>query len=210
MSTTLHKLFDTKDLDDLVKTFDVSESEVKKAIAETLNETALEIEDEARKIVEQETNLTRAYINGKLGVKTRAKANSLQAVICSNVRPVLLARFDARQEYKPGKTKARVNGGVSVQVKSIGGRKHMASAFFIPLKRGKSSGTGARGLAVRPGKSGMSLSPSAQKEVNKRGFAVLHGPSVDQVFRSHLERLTPTADDMFTRLLRKLENGNNS
>lgn len=203
-----YKVFDSSELDKLARDYELSSEVAKGLLSDTINHFANITLDESVKRIAKELNLTDAYIRGKLAVSTRSKPNTLEAIVSANVRPLLLSRFDPIQHFKTGKTKGAVPNGVSIKVKANGGRTHMQSAFMIPLKRGRESGAGAKGLAVRP-PPGMRLSPSAQREVNKRGFAILHGPSPDQVFRTLLPELAPSADDMMIYLLGLLEKESN-
>ncbi|MGL5394115.1 MAG: hypothetical protein ACRDBQ_02425 [Shewanella sp.] len=203
-----YKVFDSSELDKLARDYGLSSEVAKHSLSDTINHFANITLDESVKRIAKELNLTDAYIRGKIAVSTRSKPNTLEAIVSANVRPLLLSRFDPIQHFKTGKTKGAVPNGVSIQVKANGGRTHMQSAFMIPLKRGRESGAGAKGLAVRP-PPGMRLSPSAQREVNKRGFAILHGPSPDQVFRTFLPELAPSAEEMMLYLLAKLEQESN-
>lgn len=207
MSKVNHSVFDTRELDDLARGFGLSEKEVQLGISNTLNYFAQEVLDLSISKIGAELNLPESYIKGKLSVSAKAKPTKLEAVISAESRHILLSRFDPIAQWKPGKTKSQVPAGVSVKVKPNGGRSHMRSAFMIPLKRGVTSGAGAKGLAYRPRKDEdySFLSPSAKREVSKRGFAVLHGPSVHQVFTTFLDELPPSAEEMFSYLLEQLE-----
>lgn len=205
MRTFYHRsIIDSRALEKLARDLDSSAETVERALIDTINEFGAESLERARDLVESELNLSRAYINGKIYFSTRAKPGRIEAIISSDVRPLLLSRFDPIKHAKPGKTKPLVPDGVSVQVKRGGARRHMPGAFTIPLKRGQQKRGGNYGIAIRPGP-GVKLSPSAQREASRLGYAVLHGPSVDQVFNTNLPELTPAPDDMFAALLDKLE-----
>lgn len=204
-----YTVFDSSELDRLARDYGLSGEVARQALSDTLNHFANVTLDESVKKIAEQLNLRESYIRGKLAVSTKSKPNTMEAIISANVRPLLLSRFDPIQHYRTGKTKPSVPDGVSIKVKTNGGRTHMQSAFMIPLKRGRESGAGAKGLAVRP-PPGMRLSPSAQREVDKRGFAILHGPSPDQVFRTFLPELAPSADEMMLYLLALLEKESNA
>ncbi len=199
-----YAVFDSSELDRLARDYGLSSEAAKRALSETINHFANVTLNESVMRIGKELNLTEAYIRGKISVSTKSKPKTLEAIVSANVRPLLLSRFDPIQHFKTGKTKGAVPNGVSIKVKANGGRSHMQSGFMIPLKRGREGGAGAKGLAVRP-PPGMKLSPSAQREVNKRGFAILHGPSVDQVFRTLLPDLAPSGEEMMLHLLDLLE-----
>lgn len=182
-----------------------TQAQVKQAIIDTVNDTADAVQQEAAHEIARRVNLTPAYIAKHLKVVQRASGAKSEAVISATRRGVLLSRFDARQEFRDSRdprrrSGQRVSGGVSVRVAAQGSRHTMASAFLIKLR-----GSGAMGLAVRP-KDGAKLNKKEWREVGKRGYVVLHGPSVDQLFRSIRDgdELQPTIDDHLSRFLEKL------
>lgn len=170
-------------LEEVAKEFDRGITHTRKIFAAVLNDATDEVWSSAVEEVIGEVNLDKAYVQKHLFIHKRASAKKLQTVIRGTVRGVLLSRYGAQQVTRAGKGRSQVKAGISVKIKPTGRRITMASAFFIRLKRGKAAGEGALGVAIRP-KPGMKLSRRESLEVNKRGYAVLHGPSVDQVWRS--------------------------
>lgn len=197
------------ELEALAKQLEQTERQVKRAIIETVNDTADEVQVTAAREIARRINLKPAYIAKHLKVSQRANNSRADATISATKRGVLLSRFDARQEFRNSrdkrgragrKTNGRVQGGVSVRVSATGGRHTMESGFLIKLR-----GSGAMGLAVRP-KDKSKLNKKEWREVGKRGYLVLHGPSVDQLFQSQIDKdgLAPTIESMATRLMEKL------
>jgi len=191
----------------LAEQLEKTEKQVKRAIIETVNDTADEVQVTAAREIARRVNLKPPYIAKHLKVSQRAIGSRSEAIISATKRGVLLSRFDANQEYRNsrdnrGRSGSRVRGGVSVRVSATGGRHTMESGFLIKLR-----GSGAMGLAVRP-KDKSKLNKKEWREVGKRGYLVLHGPSVDQLFRSQIDKdgLEPTLDEMAARLLEKLYN----
>ncbi len=173
----------------------------------------------SRKMIMDKVNLSKSYLDGADSGKPRlqiiklAKENDLQGIIRGRQRATSLARFDAKQLYRPGKS-GRAKAGVSVKVGSQ--RKKIPNAFLIKLKRG-TQGEGNMGLAIRL--------PSGEQIRNKTIQArplggngqrttdvyLLYGPSVQQVFSNVAETLLPTIDRQleseFIRQFRRLKGG---
>lgn len=179
-------------------------SAVKRAIIAVVNEAIDATQTKAVRRIQDKVNLTVEYILRHLKVSQRAGPASDTAILSATQRPVLLSRFDARQEYRAsldrrGRSGSRVRGGVSVSVKP-GQRVTMPSAFLLKLK-----GSGVTGLAVRP-KDKSRFNKREWKEAANLGYAVLHGPSVDQLFRAALDdsAIEPDLDALAEAFIRRL------
>lgn len=179
---------------------------VKGAIIKVVNDAIDETQALAVRHITEKVNLPPEYILRHLKVSKRASASSDSAVLSATRRGVLLTRFDARQEYRNSRdprrrSGSRVRAGVSVSVKP-GRRVSMASAFLIKLKN-----SGVTGVAVRP-QDQSKMTKREWKEVDSLGYAVLHGPSVDQLFKSALDdgKLEPDLDTLANQFLRRLAN----
>ena len=159
----------------------------------------------SRRIVRDQVNFKAQYLTGtdssgkpRLGVSKKASADSLEAVVTGRHRPTSLATFSTGSRT-PGKA------GVTVEV-APGFAKFMKRAFLIrlPAGRGNTDSPGNLGLAIR-------LKPN-EKIQNKRvmqqlsgNLYLLYGPSIDQIFPSAIDEITPELQDQlgteFIRLL---------
>lgn len=178
-------------------------SAVKRAIIAVVNDAIDATQTKAVRRITEKVNLTVEYILRHLKVSQRAGPASDSAILSATKRPVLLSRFDARQEYRAsrdrrGRSGSRVKAGVSVSA-IPGKRVTMASAFLIKLKSGN-----GQGVAVR-----FVDSPSVKKRhwaKSSLDYAVLHGPSVDQLFRAALDdsAIEPDLDALAEAFIRRL------
>jgi len=181
---------------------------VKRTIIAVVNEAIDETQRKAINYITERVNLTPDYIRRHLKVTQRAGPNSDTAILSGTVRPVLLSRFDMRQEYRETRDKRkrsgnRVRSGMSVAV-APGVRHTMASAFAIKLKM-----SGVTGLAVRPNEVNQSqLKKKEWAEFGRLGYAVLHGPSVDQLFKRAIDNgdIEPSLDEMAEAFARRIAN----
>ena len=192
-----------EDIQAIAKQLEYQASEVKSAIIQTVNSAADDVVDRGIRAITKKVNLPPSYIQSHLKVSKRSSNNSDTAVVSATQRGVLLSRFDVKQEYRQSRdprrrSGERVRGGVSVRVKSDGGRVSMASAFLIKLK-----GSGATGVAINP-KDKAKLHKKEWREVDKHGYVVLHGPSVDQLFAATKDELAPSLDELTVNFMRKL------
>jgi hypothetical protein len=156
-----------------------------RAAMRAVNKTAEKGNTLASRAIRSQVNLTAGYVKDHLRIAAKATEDNLTARIVAEPRPVLLSRFGATQLWKKGKTVPKRTAGVSVKVKAGGARKKLRGAFFIRLKD-----SGALGVAVR-------VNGSPRNEID-----VLHGPSVDQVFRSVREDIAPELQDYLTDTFR--------
>lgn len=176
-----------------------------KAAYRAINATASRTSTAARRKVREEVNFPAQYLTGtdssgqqRLGVSKKANSADLEAVITGRQRPTSLARFLVGSP-QPGRL------GVSVQV-SPGFATFMKRAFVIRLPAGRADieTKSNLGLAIR-------LKPGEVIH-NKRvmlklsgNLYLLFGPSVDQVFNTVREDVSPDASDFlgaeFSRLL---------
>lgn len=181
---------------------------VKRTIIAVVNEAIDETQRKAINYITERVNLTPDYIRRHLKVTQRAGPNSDTAILSGTVRSVLLSRFDMRQEYRETRDKRkrsgnRVRSGMSVAV-APGVRHTMASAFAIKLKM-----SGVTGLAVRPNEVNQSqLKKKEWAEFGRLGYAVLHGPSVDQLFKRAIDNgdIEPSLDEMAEAFARRIAN----
>lgn len=177
---------------------------VKRHIISVVNEAVDDTQRLAVQRIMNKVNLTADYILRHLKVTQRAGPASDTAILSATKRGVLLTRFDARQEFRASRDKRRrsgnrVRGGVSVAVRP-GVRINLRSAFLIRLRMSE-----ATGVAVNPNDRDK-LNKREWKEHGRLGYAVLHGPSVDQLFKSALAdgEIEPDLDTLADRFLRRI------
>lgn len=172
-----------------VKNVDDLKASVEIAAVRAINKTA----DSSRKLaadeIRQQVAFPATYLSpstGRLSVTERARRGSLEARIKGRHRPTSLARFAT----PAGK-------GVNVEVKP-GLAQFMPRAFLIKLNAGsgRTETKFNRGLAIRL-KPGETIRNKKQAIRMASGLYLLYGPSVDQVFRTVAEDITP---DVATRL----------
>lgn len=164
-----------------------------------INRTADRTRTRAADKIKEQVNFPPSYLNpsqGRLVVKKKASPDDLEAVISARTRPTMLARFASGT---PGQN------GVTVQV-APGFSRLMQKAFLItlPAGRGNTDTKGNLGVAIR-------LRPGEvirNKKVMQRvrgNLYLLFGPSIDQVFQTVRDDVSPEAMDYlateFSRLL---------
>jgi hypothetical protein len=156
----------------------------------------------ARREIYDQVNFPRDYLNNdRLGVRSKATRNSLEATITGRQRPTSLARFLVGTPTIES-TRRRGAGGVKVRVKP-GVTKQLKGGFLVRLRAGKSdSGSFNIGLAVRL-RPGEHLNTRGAPMLSKNVY-LLYGPSVDQVFRIVADDITPeTLDYLSAEFLRQ-------
>lgn len=126
-----------------------------------------------------------SYLQGessRLQVTQRASPNKLEAVITGRSRATSLARFASSAK------KSRT--GVMVEVKP--GSPHLIpGTFLMPLKSGAEAG-GNMGLAIRVKQGQRPKNAYRPVKINDRLW-LLYGPSVNQVFKTVREDVSPEA-----------------
>ncbi|MFL0802450.1 MAG: hypothetical protein K6L81_01945 [Agarilytica sp.] len=176
-----------------------------------VNDTLRWARVKASKEVRSQINLTASYLNqtNRLFVSRFASDNRLSGVLSARRRPTQLAQFSAKQRVSRIRNGPAQRKGIRVKVKRSGTSKVLRGAFFVKLKRG-SQGDGNVGVAVRS-TDGLNLrNAGVSSGKNHSGFRVLYGPSVDQVFDTVREDLSPVLsgrlqtrfDHHFSRLLK--------
>lgn len=131
---------------------------------------------------------------GRLTVSKKAARDSLEGRVRGQHRPTSLARFIVGSPPKRG-------GGVRVEVKP-GIAKFMRRAFLVKLPGGTETKFNA-GLAIRL-RPGEKLENKRQARRLASGLYLLYGPSVDQVFRTVSEDISPASADYLEREFNRL------
>lgn len=168
---------DVVGLDQFQSYFDEASARSKKAASLALNQTADRVVvPRSRDLILEQVNFPAGYLNkDRLYVKQRASPDRLDARVAGRDRATSLLRFASA---------AATRGGATVQVRP-GSSRTMRRAFVINLRNGN------QGLAIRlkPGETisnrRLSTTPFG------KGLVLLYGPSVNQVFLSVADQLTP-------------------
>lgn len=184
----------------------VTNKAARMAINHVANRDGLKL---ARDSIMDEIAFPKDYLNAsRIGVTQLATDGNLQAVITGRKRATSLARFAA-----PGTPiGSSLRSGVRVRVSTQGGGQVLRRAWLVRLNKGKSltEDNYNVGLAVRLGsgdKVAGKFSPH-QSWLVPGSVALLYAPSVDQVFRTVADDISPRVADMtadefirqFTRL----------
>lgn len=161
--------------------------QAKQAARLAINTGARRGRAEGSRQIRAQVNFTASYLNepGRFWVSRFASASELRAVISARTEPTSLARF-AAQRTRGGK-----RAGLRIGIKRGGRKTVLRSGFFINLRSGN------RGVAVRRAvvdrlnlrRAGFSA------RGGKRGYLLLYGPSVDQVFRTVKDDMAPGVAD---------------
>ncbi len=186
-------------LADLNNFFEIAPQAARRAARLAINDTARRVAvGESIREMQEQVAFPPGYLQdpNRFGVARFATEDNLAAAIVARQRPTSLARF----------TSARSPGGKQgVRVRVNPGRtREMGRAFLIRLRSG-SAELGNLGLAVRlrPGETLANKREVVAKSMGN-GLYLLYGPSIDQVFRSVAEDVSPrVADALATQFLRQ-------
>lgn len=173
---------------------DLSPKIIKAAIA-TVNRATDRARTASAKMIREQVNFPARYLSGKdgrLAIVKRANAANLSGVIRGRFEATSLARFAKQKDAK----QARRRGGVDVTVEP-GSSKFIKNAFILQWK------AGAKGLALRL-KPGETIRNKRYQVKMWNGLAILYGPSVDQVFRTVREEVSPEIEDFMDREFNRL------
>lgn len=189
-------LSELRGLDDIPKAI---ETAAYRAINRTADRTAAE----ARRRIREQVAFPARYLTGidssgkqRLGVTGKAKAGSLEATITGRFRPTSLARFAI--------SSSSGRSGVSVQV-APGFARYMKRAFLIRLRAGTApiETKSNLGLAIRL-RPGETIKNKRQVVQMKNGLALLYGPSVNQIFSTVRNDVTPETLEFLEREFARL------
>lgn len=188
---------------DGIKDIEALPDKARRAAFQAINKTADRARTAgARRILEQ-VNLPPSYLNpsqGRLTVAERARTDSLEARVRGRQRATSLARFVVG-DSRPGD-----KAGLNVKIKAGGGARRLERAFLIRLRAGSASldTKSNMGLAVRT--SGEKPRTAYKPLLIGKNLWLLYGPSVDQVWNTVRDDITPeTADYLEREFLRILD-----
>ncbi len=122
----------------------------------------------------------------RLRISKFATENDLESIVTARQRPTSLARFSSGSVGKAG-VQVRVNTGAS---------RRIDRAFLVRLPQGRGPVTDEAfnlGLAIRlrPGERITGKRDMVATPLGKGGLYLLYGPSVDQVFRTVAQEVSP-------------------
>lgn len=142
--------------------------------------------DGSRRIRDQ-VNFSAGYLNepGRFQIARFATPAQLSAVIAARTTPTSLARFATQR------TRGTKNAGLRIGIKRGGAKAVLRSGFFINLRSGNRGVAVPEAVADRLNLRRAGFSARA----TKRGYLLLYGPSVDQVFRTVKDDMAPVLSD---------------
>lgn len=172
---------------------DTVSQNIKVIAARAINATAKRTMTASSKAIREQIAFPARYLTGKDGnlkLAQNARADALEAIIEARARPTSLTRF-VKGPVVHGRKSPTVEVGT-------GNREKMTRAFIMNLRSGN------LGLAVRL-KPGESLVNKHTMVAMQNGLYLLYGPSVDQVFRTVAQDVSPEAaeflENEFVRLM---------
>lgn len=173
----------------------LSPEDIAKLERMAINKIADKARTSASKAIRERWNFKAGYLDPKLRVVKKASDNDLVAIVKGEDQPRMLARFST-DTVESSKKK----GGVSLEVR-LGMARFMRKAFIIRLRNDN------LGLAWRSKDGSAPTLASKPKEISP-GLFILYGPSVDQAFRTVLDRgglANKTQEDVYDEFYRLLD-----
>lgn len=191
-------------IDDFLATLRASDELREVATIRAINDTARRAAALGKKEIQHQVAFKKSYLDDNLAVTKLAKPGSMTAVVTGRQQATSLARFVTNSPGFGGTRRGAAQPRVTVKP---GRPIAFPTAFLIRLRRGKSL-TGDSfnvGLAVRL-KEGERLKSKYKYVPFGGGLYLLYGPSVDQVFNTVREDITPeTTLFLRTEFVRQLE-----
>jgi hypothetical protein len=173
-------------------------NEVKTAALRAVNRTVERARASSARRIREQVNFRARYLSGedgRLAITKRATRDDLEGRITGRFRPTSLAEF-----VSSGRVGGK--GGVTLQVEP-GVAKRSRRMFMIRLRAGATE-LGNVGLAIRL-RQGERIENKRKMISMGNGLHLLYGPSVDQVFSTVAEDVSPEAAEFleaeFIRLM---------
>lgn len=187
-----------KGLDKVVKSLGNDERKTREIGVRALNKTAARTKTAGSREIRKEVRLPAGYVGERMNL-VRANRGKLFAEIRAERRAVLLSRYS---RFKPA-------GDLASARKTPSGRRRIARiarspgkgaealrhAFWVPIKRGHKQGGNGFALAERV---------KAGGGYARKKFEVLHGASVEQVWRTVRSKVEPFAADYLQKEFARL------
>lgn len=171
-----------------LKDFEAMGGSIRTAARQAINTTLTRGRTASARRIRQQINFPASYLSassGRLDVSRKASNGNLEGAITGRQRPTSLARFLVGTQSR----------GVRVAVHP-GQSKRLPRAFLVKLRSG-SEALGNLGLAIRT-KGERPRSAYKPKRLGKNLW-LLYGPSVDQVFRTVAEDVSPELGDFLEK-----------
>ena len=180
-----------------------------KAASRAINRTTERARTAGAREIRKQVNLPARYVSDNLFAGAAASPGNLEREIVGKQRPVSLARFargTPESTQRVGQVSLEMQTG---RVSFIGSKQGGKTRAFLIRLRGRGGDTGANaniGLAVRL-KPGETIRNKKFRTVTTNsGLTLLYGASVDQIFQTVREDITPdTADFLEREFLRLIE-----
>lgn len=183
--------------------FEQADQRIIVAARQAINRTLSRTRTASARAIRDQVAFPASYLTGqeaRLRISKQASNDDLEGVITGRQRATSLARFS--KDRNP--STARRKGGVNVEVKP-GEARFMKGAFLVKLKRGseKTDTQFNLGLAIRL-KPGERIRNKTQMQQLDHNVYLLYGPSVDQVFKTVREDVTPDTESFLATEFRRL------
>lgn len=174
-------------VDDMIEidSLPTTEKQINRALSIAVNYGTRRGLARAKRRMQSQVALPKSYLDARFAVSRFARPDDPTARLTGTDRATSLARF-----AKPSSGRTQ---GVTVVVKP-GFARYMRSGFLINLKNGN------KGLAVRLGRGNRPRNTRGAKELGAgSGVWLLYGPSVDQIFTSVRDQISPELLDDVAR-----------
>lgn len=187
-------------LSELSEDFEAAAEKITRFMRMSINTTARRMRTKSSRLIRDEVAFPARYLDsatsGKLRVSRQATEAQLTAAITGRFDPTSLTRF-----VRGAKSHGRKNPKLQV---SPGSSTVIPNSFIMNLKNGN------QGLAIRLKEGETVRGKRRMASLSRRdpSLYLLYGPSVDQVFRSVAEDVSPEAGEFleneFLRLTERL------
>lgn len=179
-------------LEELAEGMGATERQIESWLSKAVNRTTTRYRTQASKAMREQVAFGARYLisgqGGRLTIPRKATPNSPEAVIRGRFEPTSLATF-VKGTRRHGRRAPTLEVGT-------GQRTKIGPSFLMNLASGN------MGLAMRlkPGETIQNKRTKARRFSSKDpNLYLLYGPSVDQVFRSVREDISPDAADFLER-----------
>lgn len=165
------------------------------AAARAINRTTERARTAGGREIRKQVNLPARYVNDNLFTGASATTDRLERAIYGRFRATSLARY-----AKGSPESSRRAGGVNLTI-APGSARFMKRAFLVRL-RGEGGDTGANaniGLAIRLRPGETIRNKKFSLTATKSGFTLLYGPSIDQLFQTVRDDITPDTSEFLER-----------
>lgn len=145
-----------------------------------INRAASRLRTQGVRRIAARVNLKSAYVRERLELRQATPATN-SAAVRARARETRMDRLPNRQITKRGKNGAPRHAGIQVRIKKGRSAEALASAFYVPLRSGKSDSGNGMGIAVRTSvlqKLGYRGDSGSAGGSGSRRYEVLHTSSI--------------------------------